>query len=56
MSKVQSKQRKMEEMENGEFEKKKKKLQYDIDKISQKKNEEIAKITVLKEKANSCRC
>ena len=55
MSEFQTKQKKVQEIEDGEFEKKKKKLQYDIDQILQKKNEQIAKINVLKEKANSCR-
>jgi hypothetical protein len=55
MSEVQAVQRNEEEYESNNFEKKIKKVEYDIKQILHKYNEEIAKINSLKEEANAAR-
>jgi uncharacterized protein YoxC len=55
MSEVQAVQRNEEEYESNNFEKKIKKVEYDIKQILHKYNEEIAKINSLKEDANAAR-
>lgn len=55
MNEVQAVQRNEEEYQANNFEKKIKKVQYDIKQILHKYNEEIAKINNLKEQANAAR-
>ncbi len=55
MNQVQAVQRNEEEFQANNFEKKIKKVQYDIKQILHKYNEEIAKINNLKEQANAAR-
>ena len=55
MNQVQAVQRNEEEYQANNFEKKIKKVQYDIKQILHKYNEEIAKINNLKEQANAAR-
>lgn len=55
MSEVQAVQRTSEEVMSCSFEKKIKKVEYDIKQLLHKYNEEIAKINWLKEQANAAR-
>ena len=55
MFKYQTTQKKEEELDNTNHEKLVKKINYDIDQILQKHNEEIARISLLKEEASSRR-
>lgn len=55
MSQVQAAQRTQDEFMCSSYQKKIKKVEYDIKQILHKYNEEIAKINWLKEQANSAR-
>lgn len=55
MNEFEAVQKNEEEYESNNFEKKIKKVEYDIKQILHKSNEEIAKINNLKEEANAAR-
>ena len=55
MFKFQAKQKVEEEKHENDYQKKVKKIEYDIEQILQKHNEQIAKISLLKEQANGGR-